>query len=258
MQTLYDQQMRIKLEIPGEKKEAFPNLVRFTRPAPGMNYVLYSKLEETELDVVINEQINYFSQMDQPFNWKIFEHDNAVLLEAYLKAHGYGRKDDDYDVIMVLDLEDSPDRLLLPLALDVRQIRHAEQIGDVVNILEEAYGGDYGWLHQRMTPLIEIPGYLNLYVGYEDNKPVACGWAYAYPNVEFTALFGGTTVEAHRGKGYFSSILAARVQYAKALGRRYATLGVEPECQSVLEKFGFERISSAYYLYWMGDNSSSS
>ena len=92
----------------------------------------------------------------------------------------------------------------------------------------------------------------------ENGEPVACGWAFAYPNIEFTAFFGGTAIEAHRHKGWFASILAARVQHARSLGRRYATVGAEPEIQSMLEKFGFERISSAYYLYWQGDQGSSS
>ena len=257
MQTLYDHQMRIELEIPGEKKETFPNLVRFVRQAPGMNYVLFSKLEDAGLDTVIREQIGFFSEMDQPFNWKIFEHDDAAKLEERLNALGFGREDEDYDVIMVLDLEAIPERLLLPVTKDVRQLKQVDQIRDVVRVLEEAYGGDFGWLLQRMGSVIEIPGYLDVYAGYEDGEPVACGWAYAYPNIEFTALFGGATIGAHRSKGWFTSIMAARVQYAKSLGRRYATLGVEPECQGMFEKFGFERISSAYYLYWMGGKSSS-
>jgi hypothetical protein len=61
MQALYDRQMRIELEISGEIKGVFPNLVRFVRQAPGMNYVLYSKLEDTELDTAIKEQIEFFS-----------------------------------------------------------------------------------------------------------------------------------------------------------------------------------------------------
>ena len=162
MQAHYDRQMRIELEIPGEKKEAFPNLVRFVRPAPGMNYVLFSKLEEAEMNAVIDEQITFFSQMAQPFNWKIFEHDKAAFLAERLQAHGYERVDDDYDVIMVLDLEDAPERLLAPVTKDVRQLMQPEQIGDVVTILDEAYGEDFSWLQQRMGPIIEMPGYLNL------------------------------------------------------------------------------------------------
>lgn len=257
MQAHYDRQMRIELEIPGERKDVFPNLVRFVRPAPGMNYVLFSKLGATEIDAVIHEQIAFFSQMDQPFNWKLFEHDDAAFLEERLLAHGFERVDDDYDVIMVLDLENLPQRYLAPVIKDVRQLRQPEQIGDVVNILDEVYGADFSWLHQRMGPVIEMPGYLNLFAGYEDGKPIACGWAYCYPKIEFAAVFGGTTLKSHRDKGWFTSILASQVQSAKALGRRYITTGVEPEYQGMLEKLGFTRISSAYYLYWKGVTSGS-
>lgn len=49
--------MRIELEILGEVKETFPHLTRFVRRAAGMNLVLYSKLEEVDVDAVIKEQI---------------------------------------------------------------------------------------------------------------------------------------------------------------------------------------------------------
>ncbi len=67
--------MRIGIEIPGVLKETFPKLVRFTRPAPGMNFVSYSRLDEAELDVTIQHQVDYFLPLRQPFEWLVYEHD---------------------------------------------------------------------------------------------------------------------------------------------------------------------------------------
>ena len=54
--TLYDTELRIG-EYPRVRKETFPHLVRFIKPAPGMNTISYSRLDEDELDAVIQEQI---------------------------------------------------------------------------------------------------------------------------------------------------------------------------------------------------------
>lgn len=68
------------------------------------------------------KQINFFSQLDQPCNWKIFEHDNAAMLVKQLASHGYERVDDEYDVMIVLDLDAIPERLVAPVAKDVRRL----------------------------------------------------------------------------------------------------------------------------------------
>jgi hypothetical protein len=102
--ALYDQELRIDLEIPGVHKESFPNLVRFVRPAQGMNYVLYSHLDSAGMDTVIKEQIAYFSQMDQPFSWHVYDHDTPTDLKDHILAHGF-IADDDPDTVMILDME---------------------------------------------------------------------------------------------------------------------------------------------------------
>ena len=37
-------------------------LVRFVRAAPGMSFVLYSDLDEKTADVIIDDQIDYFTR----------------------------------------------------------------------------------------------------------------------------------------------------------------------------------------------------
>ena len=53
--ALFDQYQRIDVTYPDMGREAFPNLVRFSRPAPGMSFVLYSRLDETNVDTTIQE-----------------------------------------------------------------------------------------------------------------------------------------------------------------------------------------------------------
>ena len=90
--------------ISGVHKETFPKLVRFTRPAPGMNFVSYSRLDETELDWTIQDQVNYFLPLGQPFEWLVYEHDQPPTLKERLLAQGF-MDDDDPDAVMVLDLQ---------------------------------------------------------------------------------------------------------------------------------------------------------
>jgi hypothetical protein len=72
---LFDRYQRIEIEYPGMRKDVFPGLVRFIRPAPGSSLVSYSRLDPAEADAHIDTQLAYFKQNKLPFCWKVYEHD---------------------------------------------------------------------------------------------------------------------------------------------------------------------------------------
>lgn len=72
VRALYDQELRAGMLHPGARREVLPHVVRFVRPAPGMNLVLYSRLDETNADAVIAEQAAYFAPLGQPFEWQAY------------------------------------------------------------------------------------------------------------------------------------------------------------------------------------------
>jgi hypothetical protein len=70
-----DRHLRIEIEYPGLHKDSFSGLVRFTRPAPGMNLVAYSRLEGAALKAAIQAQIDsVLPRARQPFSWHVCEH----------------------------------------------------------------------------------------------------------------------------------------------------------------------------------------
>ena len=116
----FDQQQRIAIELPGVRKEVFPNLVRFVRPAPGMNFVGYSRLDEAALDTTIAEQIAYFAPMNQPFEWVVYDHDQPSTLKERLVAHGFAP--DEPAALLALDLRAAPPALLESTTVDLRRL----------------------------------------------------------------------------------------------------------------------------------------
>jgi GNAT superfamily N-acetyltransferase len=249
--ALYDRELRIEIEYPGVRKDVFPNLVRFVRPPPGMNYVGYSHLDEGEIDAVIQEQIDFFTQMDQPFSWHVYDHDTPPSLGDRLLAHGF-IADDDPDAVMVLTVADTAPALLEPVGDHVRRIDQPDQLEDVVSIEEHVWGGDFSWLTGRLGPHLEIPGYLSVYIATVEGQPACSGWAYFYPKSQFAALFGGATLPEYRGLGLYTGVLAARVQEAVQRGYRYLTTGASPMSQPILARNGFRLLTHAHDYEWKG------
>ncbi|CAG0936038.1 hypothetical protein TFLX_04899 [Thermoflexales bacterium] len=249
--ALYDAQLRIEIEYPNVRKEVFPQLVRFIKPAPGMNYVSYSRLDEADLDAVIQEQIAYFSTMDQPFSWHVYEHDTPPSLKEHLLAQGFA-PDDDPDAVMVLEVQETSPALLNPAAIEIRRITQRDHLDDVVQIEAQVWGGDFGWLKQRLGDHLEVPNYLSVYVAYVDGQPACSSWIYFHPHSQFAGLFGGATLPDFRARGLYTAILAVRVQEAMQRGYRFLATGASPMSQPILAQNGFRLLTRAYAHEWQG------
>jgi GNAT superfamily N-acetyltransferase len=244
----FDQQQRIAIELPGVRKEVFPDLVRFVRPAPGMNFVEYSCIDEAMLDARIAEQIAYFAPLNQPFEWVVYDHDQPPALKQRLLAHGF--VPDEPAALMALDLRAVPAALREPITADLRHLTRREQLEDVIAIEQQVWGGDFGWMRQRMGDHLEIPGYLSIFVAYVDLQPACAGWTYFHPSSQFAGLWGGSTLPEFRKRGLYTAVLAARVQEASQRGYRYLTIEAGPMSQPIVAAHGFQLLTMTSSYGW--------
>ncbi len=242
--ALYDQEQRIDITYPGMRKDVLPHVVRFVRAAPGGSFVLYSRLNEANADAVIAEQIAYFRQEGRFFEWKAYAHDTPPDLPARLGSQGLTVGEP--EAIMALDLEEAPPALLAPPTADVRLLTHRDQIEDVIRVEELVWGGDFGWMKQRLGDHIDIPGYLSVYVAYVEQQPACAGWVYFDRSGRFASLWGGSTVGEQRGRGLYTAVLAARVQEARQRGYRFLTIDASPMSQPIVARHGFRVLTYAY------------
>ena len=246
--ALYDQQQRIEIEYPGIIKEVLPGIVRFTRPAPGGNFILYSHLDANIVDAEIQNQIAYFSQFDQPLEWDVYDHDTPSDLLARLVAAGF--QPDEPGALMALNLDESPPVLLEPVKADIRQITTTEQLDDVMRVEEQVWGRNFDWLKKRMGAHLEIPGYLNIYVAYVNEQPACAGWVYFHPKSQFADLFGGSTVVEFRQRGLYTAVLARRVQDAIQRGTRFLTIDASPMSRPIVARHGFQLLTYSHDCEW--------
>jgi GNAT superfamily N-acetyltransferase len=246
--ALFDQEQRIDIEHPGVTKTVFADLVRFVRPAPGRNYISYSKLASDELDQRIQAEIDYFSTFNQPFSWHYYEHDRAPELVEKLFHYGFA-PDDDPDAVMLLDLEETALSTQTASHIEVRKIGESE-LDLLTDIEAQVWGGDFAWLKQRLSAHLSIENYLSIYLGVVDGTPACSGWIYFYPNSQFAGLYGGATLATHRQQGLYSAVLAARIEEARQRGYRFVYTGASRMSQPILAHHGFQLLTRAYAYDW--------
>jgi hypothetical protein len=242
--ALYDKELRQEIEYPEAKKEITPDVVRFIRKAPAMNFVSFTFAKDSDLDRVIEQEVAYFAPMNQPFTWKVFEHDPLPSLKARLKAHQFVEDEDRGDV-MVLDIEDASALLSTPGMADIRRITDTEGLKDIIYVLDKVWGGRNTWVNDRLGGHLKIPGYLSVYIAYVKDEPASIAWTY-FPMGHFATLFAGSTLAEHRKLGLYTSLLSTRLKEIQQRGYRFAVVEAGNMSRPIVEKHGFSHLTSTW------------
>ena len=246
--ALYDQQQRINQEEPGARREVLPQLVRHVRTTPGWNYISYSRLDAATAAATIQEQLDYFRPLGRRVGWRTLGHDQPPNLRPELTAHGFVA--DEPGALLALDLAHTPPALLEPVRADLRPIRQRDELEPAIRIMAEVWGRSFEWMQQRIGDHLALPGYLELLVAYWGDEPASTGWIYFSPGSQFAGLYGGSTVPAHRGRGLYTALLAARAQRARARGYRFLYIDASPESRPIVTRHGFRLLTDSLDFAW--------
>ncbi len=249
--ALYDKEQRIEIEYPDICKEVKADVVRFTGPAErhSSNFVLYSRLNDGNVDAVIEEQIAYYRQKNVPFEWKVYDHDAPPDLRTRLIMHGFKARE--RDAIMVLDVHKAAPVLLRRVKADVRRLTEPEEVINLIRLLEEVWETDFSGLQKLLEEdLVKRPSFSSLYIAYVDNTAASVGWVQFPDNSRFASLWGGTTLPDYRGEGLYAAIMATRVQEAIRRGYSFLTIDASKMSRPIAEKYGFQLLTYAHACMW--------
>jgi hypothetical protein len=249
--ALFNRDQRYQIEYPGLERQVLPGLVRHVPPVgKGEGTVLFSWLDENSIEQAIMDQITFFQQRGQSFEWKVFDYDQPRDLVQRLAQRGF-EVESPPDAIMVLEIEKAPERLHQPALRSVIRLQEPAQAADVAIVQQGVWGEEVAWLQEYLSEgLSEWPERQSVYVIYQEWQPISAGWIYFPENSQFASLWGGSTLEEHRGRGCYLSLLAVRLQEAAARGVKYLTVDASPMSRPILERFGFIKIAEATRTVW--------
>ena len=163
--ALYDQD-RKRVSLFDMQREETSHLVRHISPS-GEGLIIYSNLNSTNVEEVIQEQIAHFESRRCNFSWVVFQHDTPANLKDRLLAHGF--LSEEPDAILILDIEDLSQVLVKPISYDVQRISDPNKIDDVLTIRQQVWQSDYSSMAQSLAKrLVDAPESLGLYVAYVD------------------------------------------------------------------------------------------
>jgi GNAT superfamily N-acetyltransferase len=247
----YDKDLRLRVMYPEARREITGDVVRFIRKAPGMNFVSFTFATERQLERVIDQEVEYFVPMDQPFTWKVYDHDRLPSLGSRLAAHNFA-SDDDPGAVMLLEMDEASPELFQPVKADIRRVTDADRLKDVIHVLDAVWGGRNTWVNDRLGSHLQIPGYLSVYVAYVEDAPASIAWTY-FPRGHFATLFAGSTIDRYRRQGLYTSLLATRLQEIRSRGYPFAVVEAGSMSKPIVAKHGFRHLTTVYDYEWKGN-----
>ena len=247
----YDKDLRLRISYPEARKEITNDVVRFIRQAPGMNFVGFTFANETKLHEVIHRELEYFAPLEQPFTWKVYDHDRLPSLKDELESHGFV-PDNDPAAVMVLDVKKADPALFEPVQADIRRIETTAGLKDIIYVLDKVWGGHNTWVSDRLGGHLQIPDYLSVYAAYVQGQPASIAWTY-FPRGHFATLFAGSTIAEYRKQGLYTGLLARRLKEIRERGYRFAVVEAGAMSKPIVAKHGFQQLTTVYDYEWKGN-----
>lgn len=245
----YDKDLRLRILYPEARKEITGDVVRFVRKAPGMNFVGFTFANESNLSRVIDNELEYFSPMAQPFTWKVYDHDHLPSLKDRLSASNFVEDEEGPADVMVLDINKASTDLFQPAQADIRRVTDRDGLKDIVHVLDTVYGGSNTWVYDRLGLHLQYKDYLSIYAAYVDDQPASIAWTY-FPRGHFATPFAGSTVPEHRKKGLYTSLLFMRLQEIRSRGYPFAVVETGDMSRPIVAKHGFQHLTTVWDYEW--------
>jgi GNAT superfamily N-acetyltransferase len=239
----FDEQVRRHPAVAGGRAEHGDGVIRSVSGPAGWNGVTWSDLDEAGADAAIAAQIDRFTELACPWEWKHYSYDRPPDLPDRLRAAGLEREPE--ETLVVAEIADLALDVPPPPGVDLRPVVDARGVDMLVAVHNEVFGGDHSALGAFVLDgLAREPGTVAAVVACAGPTPISAGRVEFRPGTDFAGLWGGGTLPAWRGRGVFRALVAHRARLAAERGFRYLQVDASPDSRPILERLGFVALAT--------------
>lgn len=218
-------------------QKVFPNAFLFkTTPFVNTLYNYAHIFDEPVDDALISEIKSFFGK--ESFRIKTYANENV---ENFLLSHGFTFKDTG-NIMVAKNIQDTSFEANLPKSVQIRKVVDRKGLDEYKHIFAEAFDCSIDDTNKKFGFLDSIimdsnNDMMNVFVLYEDGKPVSTG---AYYALDMFSIENIGTMKTARGKGYAFEIMKVLLNEAKRLAYTEACLVASDAGARVYQKVGFD------------------
>ena len=239
----FDEQVRrTPMPEPTIRIEHDGAVVRVVADGDAWNGVVWSRLDETNADMVIAAEVARFSASGREWEWKYYSYDQPSDLPDRLRAAGLVAGPE--ESLMVAAIDDLDLEVALPEGVRLVPVTDAATVDALVQAVNEAFGESHDGLGRHLLSTLTVqPPIVAAGVAMAGERPIAAGRLELPPSGEFAGLWGGGTVPDWRHRGVFRSLVAYRAEIARDRGFRYLQVDAAEASRPILERLGFVELA---------------
>jgi len=246
---LYDQTMRKDATASRANIHKKPGLTYFLAlpPSPRAGWVIYTRLDESNVEEAIRSTLDFFRDKGGEFEWKVYDHDTPADLKERLLKRGF--EAEELEAVLAFDMEEAPPAFWEPHQATVRRITDPKELSAVTRIESDVWGEPYDDLEAALAEEMRTtPDQLSVFLAYAGDEAACSAWIRYYPGSVFAELYGGSTLAAQRGKGLYKALVQARAKEARERGVRFLVVDTSPMSRPILQRRGFVFLTHAQGL----------
>lgn len=240
---------RRSLARDGEILEMLPSVTRGRSTDGRHRWIISSSLTAHTADAAIAREIEHHCRLSVGFEWKLYAHDAPSDLRDRLERHGL--ETGPQEAVLVYDLNAPAAWMDQVDTSAVVRIERLAQIDDYRQVTDAVFDYPDDFIAQELASALRAGSTQHRgYIAYVGNEPVSVGRLYTHPESHFAGLYGGGTLAAWRGRGFYRALIAVRAQDAIAAGARYLQVDALPTSRPILERLGFQWITDTWPCQW--------
>ncbi len=249
LRAAYDAQLRARVPDPvpaGATVERDGPLVRVRGLGPGgfLTYTGLDGLDDAELNELIARQVELFTRLGEPVEWKLHGHDRPADLPRRLRSAGFvpGAQ----ETVLVGAVAALAGTLpVLPEGVRLREVTGRPDLDRIVAMEEAVWGDRRSWLADGLEKeLAADPQALSIVLAEADDLVVSAGWVRYVPRTGFATLWGGSTLPQWRKRGIYRALVTYRARLASARGRTMLQVDASDDSRPILQRLGFTAVTT--------------
>jgi GNAT superfamily N-acetyltransferase len=227
-------------------------VVRWTADrGEGWSGITWSELDAGTADGVIADQVAFFRNRAERFEWKLYSYDQPPDLGERLLAAGFVRED--AESLVVADAEQIAGHggtsAVLPDGVRLVKVTDEAGLDLMIELHDRVFGAD-PQLRAALTAQLRSPETTVMVLAMAGDEPVCSARVEFGAGTDFAGLWGGGTLPQWRGRGIYRALVGYRARLAVARGYRYLQVDASPESRPILERLGFVCLAQTTPYVW--------
>ena len=211
-------------------------------------------LRGTDLDALIARQRDAFAARGLPVEWKTYAYDEPADLTTRLEAAGF--EPEERETVLVGPVDALGVHPADVAGVVIRETTDPVDLAAIGTLHTEVWGEDWSWIAQDLGDRAARvgPDGFRVLVAEADGRLVSAAWLVMRQGTEFASLWGGSTLEAYRGRGIYRALVARRAALARDAGFAYLQVDASDMSRPILERLGFVALTTTTpYVYPAAD-----